>query len=308
MVVASTCQAGSVTASPSAINAGATTTFSAPSGWTGGLFTSTSSSIISITGSVGTGIGGGVATVAGTGWTDQYGATQCALSGTSVTVYQPTLGVRGLGGNNAVYIGVGNTATLTAQYSFNGVPSNNVDVSASSTWSSNNTTVATSSGGGSFRGLAPGTALITANYAAQGMTATGTLNVVQCKASDITITLRSGINTPMANVPITVSASAGTLTATSGTTDANGQFQTSLIGPIPASVVTGNTLITITATADGVVLTKQITFSAIDVCYANQIGLAPQTGTTLYASAQSLGGPIVDYFGKMLWGILAPKN
>lgn len=258
---------------------------------------------------MGTGIGGGVAVVAGTGWTDQYGSTQCPLSGTSVTVYQPTLSVMGSGGNNAVYIGVGNTATFTSQYSFNGVPSNDVDVTASSTWSSNNSTVASSLGAGSFQGLSVGTASITANYTAQNMTATGTLNVVQCKATDVTITLRSGINTPMAGVPITVSASAGTLTATSGTTDANGQFQTSLVGPIPASVVTGNTLVTITATADGVALTKQVTFSAGDVCYANQIGLGPQGGGTLYASAQSLGGPIVDYFRKMFWTILAPgKN
>ena len=254
-------------------------------------------------------MGGGVATVAGTGWTDQYGATGCPLSGTSVTVYQPTLGVSGsINGNNTVYIGVGKTASFVVKYSSNGTQGNNQNVSASSTWSSNNTTVASSLGGGQFQGLAPGTASITANYAAQGMSATGTLNVVQCKATDITITLRSGINTPMANVPITVSASAGQLNLTSGTTDASGQFHTSLVGPIPASAVTGNTLITITATADGVVLTKQITFSASDVCYANQIGMAPQTGATLYASAYSLGGPIVDYFGKMLWGILAPTN
>jgi len=295
------CPSGyAVMAAPANISVGATTALSAPTGWTGGTFSSSNTGVLTVSGSTGTGVAAGTATVTGTGWNVNTGAINCPLNGTTVTVSQPTLTIK-----NSVYIGVGKTANLSATYSVDGTPGNNQTVTTQSSWSSSNSSVAASLGNGAFFGVGAGSAIITANYAPGSISATGTINVVQCKASDITLTLRSGINTPMANVPVTVSASAGQLTATSGTTDANGQFRTSLVGPIPTSVVTNSIPVTITATAQGVTLTTTVTFDPGSVCYSNQIGMTP-TGQT-FASLGNLFATIFPYvhpsvLAGMVWG------
>ncbi|MFA6495374.1 MAG: Ig-like domain-containing protein [Candidatus Paceibacterota bacterium] len=289
-----------VTATPTGIAIAGTTALAPPSGWTGGIFSSSNNGILSVAGSTGTGVAAGSATVTGSGWSVSGGAINCSLNGTAVTVSQPTLSV-----NTPVYVGVGKTAHVTSIYSVDGTPGNNQDVTTQSTWSSSNSGIASSLGGGGFLGLAPGVVTMTANYATGGITATGTLAIVQCKATDITITLRSGINTPMPNVPVTLSTNVGTLAQTSGTTNAQGIFTTSLRAPVPVSNNPVAVDATITAVAQGVTLTKTITFPADSLCYANQIGMG-QTGS-VFALLENLTGTIFPYLHPsllmgMAWG------
>ncbi|MFA6994533.1 MAG: hypothetical protein WC246_02835 [Candidatus Paceibacterota bacterium] len=83
------CLIGSVSANPTSIITGGTTQLSAPSGWSGGTYSSNYPSVLSISGSVGTGVSAGSANVSGSKWTDSNGTHNCSLSPVQVNVAPP---------------------------------------------------------------------------------------------------------------------------------------------------------------------------------------------------------------------------
>jgi len=86
-VSAGSCPSGSVSLNPTSINIGQTSTASAPSGFTGGSFSSSNTGVATISGSTATGVGPGQAAISGTGWSyPANGATGCSLSSSSLTV------------------------------------------------------------------------------------------------------------------------------------------------------------------------------------------------------------------------------
>jgi GBS Bsp-like repeat/Viral BACON domain len=81
------CPSGSVTLSTYNINIGQLSTASAPSGWSGGTFSSSNSGVASVSGSTVTGVSTGTVQVSGSGWSAPGGATSCILSNSlNVTV------------------------------------------------------------------------------------------------------------------------------------------------------------------------------------------------------------------------------
>lgn len=86
----SQCLTGNATANPASVLINGKTILSAPSGWLGGLFSSSNVNTLSISGTTGTGVSAGTANVSGTGWTDSNGKTGCSLSSVPVTVSIPS--------------------------------------------------------------------------------------------------------------------------------------------------------------------------------------------------------------------------
>jgi hypothetical protein len=92
-VQAGSCPAGSVILSASSINVGQTSTSSAPSGFSGGTFSSSSTTVATINSGTGvaTGASFGSSNISGAGWTyASNGATGCSLTATALTVSSAT--------------------------------------------------------------------------------------------------------------------------------------------------------------------------------------------------------------------------
>ncbi len=87
-VTAGSCPAGTVNLFFTSINVGQTSAASAPAGFTGGTFSSSNTSVATITGGTTVkGIAAGSSNITGTNWTySSNGATGCALSGRALTV------------------------------------------------------------------------------------------------------------------------------------------------------------------------------------------------------------------------------
>ena len=84
-----TCPSGAVILNPTSIIVGATSQASAPSGFTGGTFSSDNANVAAVSGSTVTGVGAGSATIGGSEWVASNGATGCSLTGASLTVTLP---------------------------------------------------------------------------------------------------------------------------------------------------------------------------------------------------------------------------
>jgi hypothetical protein len=83
-----TCPSASVSLANNSIQVGQNTTASAPSGWSGGIFVSSNTSVATVSGSTITGQSQGTVSITGSGWTAPNGATNCSLGGASLTVTQ----------------------------------------------------------------------------------------------------------------------------------------------------------------------------------------------------------------------------
>ncbi|MBL8030889.1 MAG: hypothetical protein JNK33_00995 [Candidatus Doudnabacteria bacterium] len=119
-ISAGSCPAASVSLSSSSVTTGGSVTASAPSGWSGGSFSSANSGVASVSGSAVTGVSAGATSISGSGWTASNGATNCSLSGTGVTVSAPVscpAGSVSLTSNN---IGVGATTQANAPSGWSG--------------------------------------------------------------------------------------------------------------------------------------------------------------------------------------------
>lgn len=85
------CPSGaSVSVNPAAIEVNNFATASAPSGWFGGTFAISNSSLASVTGSSVRGNSAGSASISGSGFTAPNGATNCSLNPATITVTQPS--------------------------------------------------------------------------------------------------------------------------------------------------------------------------------------------------------------------------
>ncbi len=155
------CPGAKVTLSQSQFGVGGGTLISAPSGWSGGSFSSSNTNVVTI-GSVtgytapGMGVGAGKSTITGSGWNTNTGATNCSLGGAVATVngtftIDPTKTCT-----------KGGTAHFDAYYSNDGHTTQTVTSNAS--WSSLNGLVATSAGNGDFNCIGTGTATVRATY------------------------------------------------------------------------------------------------------------------------------------------------
>jgi hypothetical protein len=112
-VSSASCPSGTVSLSSSTINVGQTATASAPSGFSGGNFTSSNASVATVSGSTITGVSAGTTNISGTGWSHSSGATNCTLSSSALTV------------NNAPPT----TGTINVRYSVDGSsPSGSVNI------------------------------------------------------------------------------------------------------------------------------------------------------------------------------------
>ena len=95
------CPAGQVSLALATIVKGATTSASAPAGWSGGSYSSSNSGVASVSGSTITGVNAGTANITGSGWAAPNGAVNCALTSQAITVTNiPTPGGPGAGGGS----------------------------------------------------------------------------------------------------------------------------------------------------------------------------------------------------------------
>jgi len=283
IVVDALCPAGSVSSTKTVLNAGETTNLSAPSGWSSGTFSSSNSSIVSILGSVGTaGSSYGTSSITGENWTAPSGATGCALSAKTLTVYAPRVIVS----PSHVYVGVGKTALFASEYSQTGGGEDKVSFQAN--WSSASSTIASSNGLGSFTALRAGDATISA--ASSTLVGNATLTAVQCKYRTITVKAVNALGNPIANTPISLSSSVGTVTPSTGITSAGGEFTATLRAPV-VSNISEVTMFTPTITAiigsgdKAVVLTSTTSFASTDLCVPTQVSQTSTNGaSSLFAS------------------------
>ena len=83
------CPSAYVSLANNSIQVGQNTTASAPSGWSGGVFISSNTSVATVSGSTITGRSQGTTSISGSGWTAPNGATNCSLSGATLNVIAP---------------------------------------------------------------------------------------------------------------------------------------------------------------------------------------------------------------------------
>jgi hypothetical protein len=104
------------------------------------------------------------------------------------------------------------------------------------------------------------------------------------------------------NVPLTISTTAGTLAGTSGATDVNGSFTTTLTSSHRASGVSTPFTATVTVVAGALTQTAQVTFNPPTVALSSDVATIPPGGVAKLTAALTFNGqPVAGH--NLEWSI-----
>lgn len=219
-----------LTVSSSSIKVGEHANVYAPSGWNNGSFSSSNSSVASVSGSSIRGVSQGSVSISGSGWTAPNGAVNCALGSANITVTQtpPPPAVCPTG----AYLTISPTSIKVDEYANVYAPSG----WSNGSFSSSNSSVASVSGS-SIRGVAQGSASISGS----GFTAPNGATNCALGSASITVTYTPPPAECPTNVSVRVSPSNiyvnDFATASAPAGFSNGYFTSS--NPSVASLVDG---------------------------------------------------------------------